>query len=74
MVTTIRLDGAYDFEPVQWLDDHVSKTKVRGRNGATYIGEGWRLTWVDAHRERRSYTEVEIDDRELALEFVLRFS
>lgn len=74
MVTTVRIDGAYDFEPVQWLNDHVSEAKVLSRNGVTYIGEGWRLTWVKSTRENRTFTEVEIDDQELALEFVLRFS
>ena len=71
MVTTVRLNKVYDIEPIEWLNNNVSKIKVRG---SPYIGEGWRLTWVDRLGRQPAFTEVEIDDKNLAIEFIMRFT
>lgn len=71
MVTTIRLDGIGAVEPIEWLNDNVAPIAKSGSawNRRPFIGEGWRVTWV-----YDQFTEVEIDDEELAIEFVLRFT
>ena len=74
MVTTIRLDDIGDSEPIEWLCDNVAPIAKSGAawNRRPFIGEGWRVTFVTPHK-KPSFTEVEIDDEELATEFVLRF-
>jgi hypothetical protein len=71
MVTTVRINKVYDTEPLEWLDNNVSKIKVRDN---PYIGEGWRLTWVTNRSRVLDFTEVEIDDKNLAIEFIMRFT
>jgi len=71
MVTTVRINKAYDIEHVEWLNDNVSKIKVRGN---PFIGEGWRSTWVTGRSRVPDFTEVEIDDKNLAIEFIMRFT
>ena len=70
MVTTIRLDGVGAVEPIEWLNDNVAPIAKSGAawSRRPFIGEGWRVTWV-----KDQFTEIEIDDEELAVEFVLRF-
>ena len=71
MVTTVKINTVYDFETLEWRNDNVSESKVRG---GTYIGEGWRLTWVTNRSRVPDFTEVEIDDKNLAIEFIMRFT